>query len=75
MSHKCSAVTLVLACFAAGTPYEGGVFRMKLMLGEDFPTAPPKGESRGLGLRRPVLIGSHDPAAKWLPQCCPHCTT
>jgi ubiquitin-conjugating enzyme E2 S len=27
----------------AGTPYEGGLFRMKLVLGEDFPTAPPKG--------------------------------
>ncbi|BDA50601.1 Ubiquitin-conjugating enzyme E2 S [Coccomyxa sp. Obi] len=26
-----------------GTPYEGGVFRMKLVLGADFPSAPPKG--------------------------------
>jgi ubiquitin-conjugating enzyme E2 S len=25
-----------------GTPYESGVFRMKLALGADFPTAPPK---------------------------------
>jgi ubiquitin-conjugating enzyme E2 S len=25
-----------------GTPYESGVFRMKLALGVDFPTAPPK---------------------------------
>ena len=31
--------------FAAGTPYEGGVFRMKLVLGADFPSAPPKGVS------------------------------
>ncbi len=28
----------------AGTPYEGGVFKMKLKLGADFPQAPPKGE-------------------------------
>eukprot|EP01051_Picozoa_sp_SAG22_P009157 SAG22_NODE_743_length_7504_cov_4.816745_7_plen_215_part_00 len=27
----------------AATPYEGGVFRMKLALGAEFPTAPPKG--------------------------------
>jgi len=26
-----------------GTPYEGGVFRMKLALGADFPNVPPKG--------------------------------
>eukprot|EP01135_Chromosphaera_perkinsii_P012221 Nk52_evm1s2613 gene=Nk52_evmTU1s2613 len=27
----------------SGTPYEGGLFRMKLVLGADFPSAPPKG--------------------------------
>ncbi|CAH3014323.1 unnamed protein product [Porites evermanni] len=27
----------------AGTPYEGGLFRVKLVLGKDYPTAPPKG--------------------------------
>ena len=26
-----------------GTPYEGGVFRMKLLLGGDFPSQAPKG--------------------------------
>lgn len=26
-----------------GTPYEGGVFRMKLVLSQDFPQTPPKG--------------------------------
>lgn len=26
-----------------GTPYEGGLFRMKLVLGQEFPQAPPKG--------------------------------
>uniref|UniRef100_A0A8V5GNI0 UBC core domain-containing protein n=1 Tax=Melopsittacus undulatus TaxID=13146 RepID=A0A8V5GNI0_MELUD len=26
-----------------GTPYSGGLFRMKLVLGKEFPTAPPKG--------------------------------
>lgn len=28
---------------AAGTPYEGGAFRMKMILGADFPRTPPKG--------------------------------
>lgn len=28
---------------AEGTPYAGGVFRMKLLLGKDFPASPPKG--------------------------------
>ena len=27
----------------AGTPYEGGFFRMKLVLGKDFPASPPQG--------------------------------
>lgn len=27
----------------AGTPYEGGVFRMKLVLSRDFPASPPQG--------------------------------
>ena len=26
-----------------GTPYEGGSFRIKLVLGPDFPNSPPKG--------------------------------
>ncbi len=26
-----------------GTPYEGGTFKVKLVLGQDYPTAPPKG--------------------------------
>jgi ubiquitin-conjugating enzyme E2 S len=26
------------------TPYEEGLFRMKLIIGPDFPAAPPKGE-------------------------------
>jgi ubiquitin-protein ligase len=30
----------------AGTPFEGGLFRMKLVLGSDFPNAPPKGKLR-----------------------------
>lgn len=28
-----------------GTPYAGGVFRMKLLLGKDFPAAPPRATS------------------------------
>ncbi len=27
----------------AGTPFEGGTFLVKLVLGTDFPAAPPKG--------------------------------
>ena len=30
---------------AAGTPYENGIFRMKLLLSHDFPQSPPKGLS------------------------------
>ena len=30
---------------AAGTPYEGGLFKMKLCIPADFPAAPPKGTS------------------------------
>ena len=26
-----------------GTPYENGLFRIRLTLGADYPTAPPKG--------------------------------
>ena len=33
-----------LSRIAAGTPFEGGVFRMKLVLGPDFPASPPKGK-------------------------------
>lgn len=30
-------------CIPEGTPYAGGLFRMKLLLGKDFPASPPKG--------------------------------
>lgn len=30
--------------FVADTPYHGGMFRMKLVLGRDFPSSPPQGE-------------------------------
>jgi len=33
----------------AGTPYAGGVFRVRLSLGADFPAAPPKGAARARG--------------------------
>lgn len=36
---------LSLMSLEAGTPYEGGMFRMKLVLGRDFPAAPPQGKS------------------------------
>ena len=28
---------------SADTPYEGGIFKMKLVLGKDFPQSPPRG--------------------------------
>ena len=34
-----------LPSLTAGTPYEGGLFRVKLVLGKDFPAAPPKGRT------------------------------
>lgn len=34
---------VVRSFLLGGTPYEGGVFRIKLALGKDFPAAPPKG--------------------------------
>ncbi|CAL5041564.1 unnamed protein product [Urochloa decumbens] len=53
----------------AGTPYENGVFRMKLLLSRDFPQSPPKATSGeicvntlkkdwnpGLGLRHVLLV-------------------
>ncbi|CAL5041562.1 unnamed protein product [Urochloa decumbens] len=53
----------------AGTPYENGVFRMKLLLSRDFPHSPPKATSGeicvntlkkdwnpGLGLRHVLLV-------------------
>ena len=36
-------LTCVVPVDTEGTPYEGGVFRMKLALGADFPNVPPKG--------------------------------
>ena len=33
-----------LSRIVAGTPYEGGMFKMKLVLGKDFPAAPPQGK-------------------------------
>jgi ubiquitin-conjugating enzyme E2 S len=33
----------VLVFGTDGTPYEGGVFKMKLILSHDFPQTPPKG--------------------------------
>ncbi|PON52432.1 Ubiquitin-fold modifier-conjugating enzyme [Parasponia andersonii] len=33
----------IVLYLAAGTPYENGVFRMKLLLSHDFPHSPPKG--------------------------------
>lgn len=36
-------LTIALVFGTDGTPYEGGVFRMKLILSHDFPQTPPKG--------------------------------
>jgi ubiquitin-protein ligase len=37
----------------SGTPYEDCLFRMKLVLGAEFPNAPPKGELQPAGLALP----------------------
>jgi hypothetical protein len=49
-SSKCSSkilssiiITTFLFVILAGTPYAGGLFRMKLVLGKNFPSEPPKG--------------------------------
>ena len=34
---------LAVSIVAEGTPYQGGTFRMKLVLGQDYPAAPPRG--------------------------------
>eukprot|EP00850_Spirogloea_muscicola_P015353 SM000117S25473 [mRNA] locus=s117:75274:77093:- [translate_table: standard] len=34
---------LWVVCSKVGTPYDGGVFRMKLVLNQDYPHTPPKG--------------------------------
>lgn len=36
--HYCSSIYLR----SAGTPYTGGAFRVKLILGKEFPQGPPK---------------------------------
>ena len=33
----------ILSFLTAGTPYAGGLFRMKLVLSKNFPSEPPKG--------------------------------
>jgi ubiquitin-conjugating enzyme E2 S len=40
-----SSICCFCCLFSVGTPYEGGLFRVKLKLGADFPRAPPKGWS------------------------------
>ena len=35
--------TSLFSSFPEQTPYEGGTFRMKLVLGQDYPQAPPRG--------------------------------
>lgn len=34
---------LILYVLTEGTPFAGGIFRMRLVLGKDFPAVPPKG--------------------------------
>ena len=50
------------------TPYVGGVFRLKLCLGPDYPAAPPKGErSRALPLC--ALLPPQRPSPSAAPAC------
>ena len=39
----------------ADTPFQDGVFRCKLVLGAEYPAAPPKGEREGHCSKRPPL--------------------
>lgn len=41
--HQMSHGNCLSFLCAEGTPFAGGVFRMRLVLGKDFPAAPPKG--------------------------------
>lgn len=34
---------LIFDALTEGTPFAGGIFRMRLVLGKDFPAVPPKG--------------------------------
>ena len=43
LASRAKRLTSAGAVGTEGTPYEGGVFRMKLALGADFPNVPPKG--------------------------------
>ena len=36
-------MSCIISLFIAGTPYEGGFFKMKLVLGKEFPSVPPQG--------------------------------
>ena len=40
-------MTIIIICFtpnvSAGTPYAGGMFKLKLVLGKNYPSEPPRG--------------------------------
>jgi ubiquitin-protein ligase len=42
-ARNCVGCAYTSTRFAVGTPFEGGLFQCKLVLGSDFPTVPPKG--------------------------------
>lgn len=52
LAASCVTITMnILLLFSVeDTPYEGGVFKMKLVLGHDFPASPPQGVMLILGL-------------------------
>ena len=43
----------------AGTPYEGGLFKMKLVLGKDFPASPPQGKCTLVVDLPPLVVNMH----------------
>ena len=51
----CILTVFLLTSLSAGTPYEGGFFRIKLKLSPDFPASPPKGN---VGFRVVTLVNS-----------------
>ena len=47
-----------------GTPYEGGVFAVKLALGAEYPAAPPKGAHTALAPPPPPLSSTSVPITR-----------
>lgn len=54
----------------SGTPYEGGLFRLRLTLPSDFPTSPPKGFFI-TRIFHPNVATAGEPVTAHTLRCCP----